>query len=71
MWDDVFNEDFVDTLILLAIPGLAILGTIVVALFVTVCRKKKPEEIPDSPTLHVIEEAEYHQNRIKFGLEQS
>ncbi len=32
MWDDIYNENFVDTLLLLSIPGISILGTVIVVL---------------------------------------
>ncbi len=79
MWDDIYSENFVDTLLLLAIPGLSIAITLVVVLVNLVVKRRQRKRQKQLARLQsvgaqmeeAIDDAETRDTRIKFGMQQS
>lgn len=82
MWADIYNENFVDTLLLLAIPGIMIFGTIVVVLVNSLMKRRHQKreraarlKRSESEAVERAMEAADHEvdvaNRVRFGIQQS
>lgn len=77
MWDDIYNENFVDTLLLLSIPGISIGLTIIVAVvnFLVKRHRQRSRQKTDfqrmSAALEEAEEEDDRRTRVRFGIQQS
>ena len=84
MWDDIYNENFVDTLLLLSIPGLSIALTVLVVLANALVKRyrrrhrqggEEPFRRMESAALEsaaVAADGDATRNtRVRFGLQQS